>query len=266
MSHVLDHDLPHRSRSALAVATVAALCTACTCDRGPDRPGALPRIVAVKLPGDAITIDGRLDEPAWRRAASTGPFVRPGTGRPAPASPVAGSARVAWTDTRLLVGFTVHDRDPSSPFDREAEDPHIWARSSGVELMLQPGDPGDNRHYFEIQVDVHGAVWDTRFDDYNRPMATGPDGERRYGHQRWDSEVQRAARVEAAAGRYVIELGVPWSALENPRARTPPRSGDVWRVNLYTFRDGQREALAWSPILGRGNFHKAARFGRIVFR
>jgi hypothetical protein len=45
----------------------------------------------------------------------------------------------------------------------------------------------------------------------------------------------------------------------------PPRPGDTWRINLYSFRDGQRAALAWSPTLRRGNFHKASRFGRVVF-
>jgi hypothetical protein len=44
-----------------------------------------------------------------------------------------------------------------------------------------------------------------------------------------------------------------------------PSQGDVWRVNLYSFRDGQRQALAWSPILGEGNFHRASRFGRLRF-
>ena len=29
-----------------------------------------------------------------------------------------------------------------------------------------------------------------------------------------------------------------------------PRAGDAWRMNLYPFRDGQRDSLAWSPLLG----------------
>jgi hypothetical protein len=34
-------------------------------------------------------------------------------------------------------------------------------------------------------------------------------------------------------------------------------------MNVYAFRDGQRQSLAWSPLRGRGNFHKSERFGRI---
>jgi hypothetical protein len=36
-------------------------------------------------------------------------------------------------------------------------------------------------------------------------------------------------------------------------------------MNFYSFRDGQRDSLAWSPIQGQGNFHRAARFGRVTF-
>jgi len=39
----------------------------------------------------------------------------------------------------------------------------------------------------------------------------------------------------------------------------------TWRLNLYTFRDGQRVSLAWSPVLGQGNFHRSSRFGRLRF-
>jgi hypothetical protein len=131
--------------------------------------------------------------------------------------------------------------------------------------MLQPGDLGDNRDYFEIQADIHGAVWDTRFDDYNRPVVQAPDGNRLYGHQDWDAHLKRQAVVDAAAGQYVVEMALPWSSLTSSRASIPPRNNDTWRANFYSFRDGQRDSLAWSPLMGRGNFHFVPKFGRLVF-
>ena len=128
-----------------------------------------------------------------------------------------------------------------------------------------PGDHGDNRTYFEVQVGVNREVWDTRFDDYNRPI-TGPRGKRRFGHQSWKSGIERAVHVDRAAGRYTLELALPWRALASKRAATPPKAGDVWRMNFYTFRDGQRHALGWSALLGKGNFHRASRFGRVRFK
>ena len=62
---------------------------------------------------------------------------------------------------------------------------------------------------------------------------------------------------------YSVEVAIPWSAFIPGRAAMPPKPGDVWRLDLYSFRDGQRQSLAWSPIRGQGNFHKSSRWGRI---
>jgi hypothetical protein len=213
------------------------------------------------------TIDGLLDDEAWMRAATLGPFVDPGTGAAAPKHPVAASARMTWDDRFLYLGVVVHDRAPVSPFARDDVDPHVWGAASGVELMLQPGDPGDNRDYYELQVDVNGAVFDSHFDDYNAPITVaegGTGGERRFGHQGWSSQVQRAI-FKKPGDLWAVEIALPWASLAPARSAVPPRPGDVWRLNLYSFRDGQRRALAWSPLRGRGNFHKTERFGRVQF-
>jgi Carbohydrate family 9 binding domain-like len=244
----------------------------CKKDPGFERPavdrgdGALPELAVPRVDRGAVVVDGHLDEAAWTRAAASEMFVDPGAGHPAPSSKVNAYVRVARDAERLYFGFVVHDRDPSSPLSRDQVDPHVWAVSSGVEIMLQPGDPGDNRDYYEIQVDVAGAVWDTRFDDYNRPVSGGPDDDhKRFGHQEWSSGVERAVSVDRKAGKYQIEIGLPWSALRSPRSVAPPNPGDVWRANFYSFRDGQAQSLAWSPILGQGNFHRSSRFGRLRF-
>ncbi len=223
--------------------------------------GALPSLVVHRVAPGAIVIDGHADEAAWKGAASTALFVNPGSGKPAPASRVNAVARLLWDDARLYVTATVYDDAAATPFSRDAVDPHIWERASGVELMLQPGDRGDNRDYYEIQVDPAGAVWDTRFDDYNQPVGGG-----RFGHQEWKSGLERRASVDKSAGSWTLEIALPWSSVAPPaRGSAPPRQDQTWRANLYSFRDGQRDALAWSPILGQGNFHRASRFGRITF-
>jgi hypothetical protein len=259
----------HGLQSARAVLLCCALLS---CRRGvwdppaPDRSGgAIPVVAARRVSTGDIKIDGRLDEAAWKSADDTGGFVHPGTGKPEARSRVKGAARVAWDDRHLYLGFVIGDGDPVTPFRPDEVDPHLWERSSAVEVMIQPGDPGNNSHYYELQVDPAGAVWDTRFEDYNRPITAGDDGQRRFGYQEWSSGVLKGITVDRSAGRYTIELALPWTALPSPNASAPPREGDVWRVNFYSFRDGQRDALAWSPTLGQGNFHYSARFGRVRF-
>jgi hypothetical protein len=193
-----------------------------------------------------------------------GPFVDTGNGRSVSAShPVAATARIGWDAERLYLGFVVADGHPAAPFRRGDVDPHLWGSASAVEVMLQPGDPGDNREYYEIQVDTVGAIFDTHWDDLMTPLA-GTPAERVFGHQDWSCAAERAATVEPGHS-YTIEMAVPWAALVKGRTPIPPRAGDVWRLNLYSFRDGQRLALGWSPIRGQGNFHKSSRFGRIRF-
>jgi hypothetical protein len=219
--------------------------------------------VAVPRARVAPRLDGALDDAAWSTAARLGPFVDPSGGGEAPKSPVAAVARLTWDADKLYLGIVIHDRSPESPFRRDEVDPHVWGAASGVELMLQPGDPGDNRDYYELQVDVNGAVFDSHFDDYNAPI-TGTGAERRFGHMDWASQVERA--IYRLPGKlWAVEIALPWSSVTGARVPVPPRPGDVWRLNLYSFRDGQRRALAWSPLRGRGNFHRAERFGRVRF-
>lgn len=257
--------------SSVVLACLLTLCISCR-DRARTAPsevdrssGEIPSLRASRFPPGTIQIDGRLNEAAWQRTGSTGPLVHPGTGRFEASSRVQAHARVGWDDQYLYVGVVVHDPDPVTPFRPTDIDPHLWERSSAIELMIQPGDPGDNTDYYEIQVDPSGAVWDTHFEDYNRPIARDLNGTLRFGHQEWSSQLRQAAVVDRSAGHYTIEMAIPWTALASSRTAVPPRPGDTWRVNVYSFRDGQRDALAWSPILGQGNFHRASRFGRVTF-
>jgi hypothetical protein len=259
------------SPKSLAPVALALGIFACKSEPKMDQPfvdrsdGILPTLHAPRVDDAAISIDGKLEEPAWQSAPKSGLFVNPGDGHPNPKSNVNAHVRLLFSDKRLFAAFVVYDKSPSSPFSRSDVDPHVWGRASGVELMIQPGDMGDNRDYYEVQVDSAGALWDTFFDDYNRPITGTSEETKRFGHQEWVSDCERAIEIDGSQGRYLIELSIPWSKLASKRTESPPAAGKTWRMNFYSFRDGQRDSLAWSPILGQGNFHKSARFGRVVF-
>ena len=261
------------ARAMRRIATVALACLTTSCSKGPSW-ARLPEnhvLGDTTVSGDpaavhrfatAPTVDGRLDDLAWASATTLGPLVGSDRGEP-DTSVLAGSwAKIGFDDQALYLGFFVRDTEPFSPAGRRETDPHLWERSSAVEVMLQPGDPGDNRDYYEMQFDANGAVFDTHWDDYNQPISEKPTGTV-FGHQDWSCNAQRAATVDSAG--YTIELAIPWSAFGPARTAIPPRSGDVWRLNLYAFRDGQRVASAWSSIRRQGNFHRSSRFGRVKF-
>jgi hypothetical protein len=204
-----------------------------------------------------------LDEPAWEQAAKTGAFVGARSGRPQP-GPLQGEARVFWDDAFLYVAIDIKDETVRGGFPADATDPHLWERDT-AELMLDP-DGADNRDYYELQINPQGLVFDSRFDDYNAPRG-GPAGP--FGHQTWSSQVERAVKVRGTldddsdrdAG-YVVEARIPWASFDKA-TRAPPADGDGWKVNFYAMQDNA--GVAWSPILGEGNFHRVRHFGEITF-
>ncbi len=216
-------------------------------------------------PSPAIQLDGQLDEPAWAEALSTGPFVDVSTGKPALDSRIQGSTRLIFTREALYLGFEVRDPDVVGDFPKGAKDPHLWTKDC-VEIMVDPDGDGDNKDYYEIQVNPQGLVFDSRFDDYNSPKQE-PNGP--FGHQEWSARVEAGVRVKGTLNDssdrdegWVAELKLPWKVFEKAK-RSPPAFGDEWRFNFYAMENNG--GVAWSPILRQGNFHKASRFGRILF-
>jgi len=246
-------------------ANMIALPTGVKAPEAPPQKTEVPKVIAPKFGKAEIKLDGKLDEKAWETAGSTGPFVSPGDGKTPPDHPVNGSAKIVWDDQNLYVGFVVDDKEPTSPFKATDKDPRIWEKSSAVELMIQPGDPGDNTNYYELQVDINGAVFDTHWDDYNKPIVGEEEATKTFGHMDWTSNLKQSVAIDKGKN-YTIEMAIPWASFKAKEGiAIPPKFGDTWRINLYSFKDGQKAALAWSPIQGQGNFHKTSRFGQVTF-
>lgn len=214
---------------------------------------------------DAITIDGKLDEPAWAKAASTGPFVDVGSGRENPRIPSQGSARVMWDDKFLYVAFEVKEAKVRGGWPKDAKDPHLWEKDT-TEIMIDPDGDGDNKDYYEIQINPQNLVFDTQYDDYNYPNGNGRGP---FGHEEWSANLKSAVSIDGTLDDdsdtdkgYTVEAEIPWASFTKAK-QSPPKPGDVWRLNFYAMKDNG--GTAWSPILGMGNFHRASRFGRVTW-
>jgi hypothetical protein len=215
--------------------------------------------------GQKITIDGKLDDEPWKTAPATGVFVDVRTGKPNPASPVGGSAKLLWDDTGLYVGFEVKDKTVEGGFKKDEKDPHLWTKDT-VEIMVDPDGDGDNKDYYEIQINPQNLVFDSQFDEYNLPKKE-PDGP--FGHQEWSSKLKSAVVINGTIDKaddqddgYVVETMIPWKSFDKAK-KVPPELGQSWRINLYAMENNG--GMAWSAILGQGNFHRASRFGKVLF-
>jgi hypothetical protein len=232
----------------------------------------VPVLSAVKLADNAkITIDGKASEPEWGGAASTGPFVDVGTGKPNTVFPVNGSAKLMWDAKNLYVYCEVQQAEPYMGFtsaDAQKDDytaagqPKLWNKDT-IEMMVDPDPSGDNRDYYELQINPQNKVFKSQFDTLQQPNG-GPNGP--FGHEDWDPKLKSAVQLkkgdDGKVAGYSVEIAIPWTAYAKAGG-SPPKSGDSWRMNFYAMH--QNAGVAWSPILGQGNFHHAPRFGRVAW-
>ena len=235
----------------------------------------LPELRVPKLrEGMAIVVDGKGDDKAWAEAASTGAFVDVGSGQANTSFPVNGTAKLTWDATSLYVLAEVSDpelsggfKDPKTETDKwtTTGQPKLWTGDT-VELMIDPDGDGDNVNYYELQINTQNKVFHTQYDGYNTPK-TEPNGP--FGHEDWDPKVKSAVVLKGTLDKdddkdegYTVELAIPWAAFSKAK-KSPPGSGDVWRMNMYAMQ--KNSGVAWSPILGQGNFHKASRFAKVTF-
>ena len=247
--------------------------------KAPEKPanaaGNVPEISVKRLAAtEKIVVDGKADDAAWKTAASTGAFVNVANGNPND-GPLSGQAKLAWDKDNLYVLFEVKDPQVQGGFT-DAKDqpkkhtstgqPMLW-NGHTVEMMVDPDGDGDNVNYYELQINPQNKIFKSQFDGYNAPRGGdyGP-----FGHEDWDPKLKSAVAIQGTLDKaddkdegYAVEIAIPWTAYAKGAATLPPKSGDAWRMNFYAMQDNG--GVAWSPILGQGNFHKATRFGRVRF-
>lgn len=193
----------------------------------------------------APSIDGRLDDEVWQKAAWTEDFVDiEGPLKPAPRFRTR--AKMAWDDQYLYIAA-------------ELEEPDVWAyqttRDSVVfldndfEIFIDPD--GSTSPYYEYEMNALGTVWDLLllhpYRDASRVAVNG-----------WDYHgLKRAVAVQGTLNHpgdtdrgWTVEVALPWGALTEVAARSgAPHPGDRWRLNFSRVEwrtravDGRYEKL-----------------------
>ncbi|MCA9699355.1 MAG: carbohydrate-binding family 9-like protein [Myxococcales bacterium] len=208
------------------------------------------RLAVPRVAGDAITLDGRLDEPVWRREAATA-LLLSRDGEPAESidAMVGGPTLVwlAWDESQLYVAAALPDRDLYAPH-HDRDDPLY--RDEAFELFLA-GDGSGNR-YLEHQVSARGVHFDARFPRYRK------------GDEAWNGSWRSAVLLDGELERrggdrgWQVELAFPWAELcAETEIDCPPRVGQLLRGNAFRLEKADRRSqvgLALSPTLAP-DFH-----------
>jgi len=233
----------------VGIIVACLLCCACNAD-------SLPTYKCYRT-DEPIVIDGKFDEPVWKKVPETSPFVFSCTGEKALSKT---QARLCWDNARLYVAFSVEDTgiwgtlidDDASLYDEEV-----------VEVFLQP-DPS-KQAYLEFEVSPLGSIFDSAIG----PVSDSPDFIR---GRRWNAIGYKAAVTMEGTPEEVSETDRWWQAeIVIPFKdlyRETPKDGELWRMNLYRVnRKPTVEFQAWSPTLTeRPNFHRSSLFGNLVFK
>ncbi len=227
-------------------------------------PGEVP-VYRVRRADSPVNIDGRLDDPAWKKAELI-ELVDCVTGA-RPRYPT--QVRLLYDDRYLYAGF--HAEDPEIRATMTGHDDPIYDEEV-VELFLDP--TGNLCCYYELEVNPLNTSFDALI--LNNAVLCGSPGrgDRFQGFTDWDPEgFKHAVAVEGDLGARGRKNGRFWQcemALSFDElflgGNVPPQPGDQWRANFYRIdiEQGRREETAFSPT-GQEDFHVPSRFGRLLF-
>lgn len=220
-----------------------------------------------------LTIDGKLNEAAWRKAPATDAFVDiEGDRKPLPRFTTR--VKMLWDEQYFYIAA-------------EMEEPHVWGtltkrdsvifHDNDFEVFIDPN--GDRNEYYEFEINALNTGWDLFLP---KPYRDGGKAQ-----NSWDIiGLQTAVHVQGTLNNpkdkdkgWSVELALPWKALaEYAHKAAPPNDGDEWRVNFsrvewqHEIVEGKYQKIpktkednwVWSPQ-GVINMHVPEMWGVVKF-
>jgi hypothetical protein len=214
-----------------------------------------------------LTIDGSLDEPAWKAATRSPRFVDLVKGTP---THLDTKAAVLWDEKYLYVAYLIEE--PHVKATLTERDAPIY-RDNDVELFIAGPDG-----YYEFEINAHGTIyevlffWEDTFEkngyshlpEFDRTREgvkpfngvgykSHPRG-KRVGFWNWDYPgLMKAVHVDGTINNdkdrdrgWTVELALPWAGFAkwNGGRSLPPHNGDVWRMDFSRFNTYKEPAPA----------------------
>ena len=206
-------------------------------------PGGRPDLVtAVRVPAAArLTIDGRLDEPAWASATPITQLIQRDPDEGAPPSETT-DVRILYDGTALYVGARLFDSAPGAIVARLGRR-DVSTHSDEFRVLLDSYH--DRRTAFEFAVNAAGV---------KRDMLLGDDGG--YDDPSWDPVWRVATSVDSLG--WTVEMEIPFSQLRFSQAPV-----QVWGVRVERWIERKNE-LALFPFVPKTESGIASRFADLV--
>jgi hypothetical protein len=181
---------------------------------------------ALKI-SDKVTIDARLDEPAWEEAPRASSFTQrePDEGK---ASTEDTEIRVLYDKDNLYFGVIAKDSEPDRIIVSELKKDFTIDNGDSLQIVLDTFR--DQRNAYQFVINPAGAKWDAQMANEGREV-----------NQSWDGVWYVKSRI--ADDGWVAEIAIPFKTLKFPHALV-----QTWGINFQrTIRRRNEDAL-WAPV------------------
>jgi Carbohydrate-binding family 9 len=204
-----------------------------------------------------ISVDARVDEPAWRHAPLLSDFHfnwwKSGEKERT-------EARMLWDDKNLYVSYVCHDKHISASVTQRHGP---VSNDDCVEIFISP-NPDKVTNYYTFEINAIGTMLNRcKTSWWTGPPTWNPEG------VRWRTSLDgmHVKRESASDSEWTVELAIPFENFSRDAAHVPPQDGDVWRLNLYrTGGITNKQDSSWSPMPpGNQSFHRPESFGTVQF-
>ncbi len=210
-----------------------------------------------------IKIDGRLDDPAWKKAAWTTDFVDiEGAAKPLPRFHTR--AKMLWDGQFLYIGAELEEPEVKATLTQHDS---VIFHDNDFEVFMKP--PGNAPGYFEFEINALNTSWDLYL---NKPYSQGGTAD-----NSWEMlpDLKTAVAVHGTLNHpgdkdqgWTVELAFPWKAFGTRLPVTRPEAGSDWRINFsrVEWKAGQskEDNWVWSPQ-GVVNMHVPEHWGYLHF-
>ncbi|MDP2984907.1 MAG: sugar-binding protein [Candidatus Latescibacter sp.] len=221
----------------------------------------------VKRAPGPIVLDGKLNDPGWAEAPLTDKFIIYYNGN---AAVYSTQAKMLWDNKYLYVGFINADKDVWAKTVVWTDPKYCLCSEEVVEVFIDPD--GDGLNYLEAEINPFKAVMDLQL---NKEISKG--GTLNYNFSYQDLKIGITFQgtfndsTDVDTG-WVAELAFPFAEIAQwaPTMNFPPKSGDMWRLNLYRYNYDRvniknPELSAWTQTDKARGFHAPDRFSRVFF-
>ncbi len=201
------------------------------------------RVVTAVESRAPITLDGALDEEAWRDGEPADGFVQAEPHEGQPATELT-EVRLAFDRDALYIGVVCHDTDPAGIIVNDIRKDFIAGEQDTFEVILDTF--ADRRNGFVFVTTAAGAKSDTQIANEGRDVNTS-----------WDAVWTVATKRDA--GGWSAEIRIPFKTLRFERG-----ADRIWGVNFSRRIRRKNETDYWSPVPRVYNLYRAGLGGTLA--